>query len=46
VTFRFISAVVAVCCSTADAMVVWKSLIRATTRSISPIAVTALVVSV
>jgi hypothetical protein len=44
-TLRFISPVVAVCSSTAEAMVVWKSLIRAMTLEISSIAVTAPVVS-
>ncbi|WP_203781233.1 hypothetical protein [Actinoplanes rishiriensis] len=40
-TLRFISADVAVCSSTAEAIVVWKSLIRLTTSAISPIAETA-----
>jgi len=40
-TLRFVSPVVAVCSSTAEAIVVWKSLIRAMTRLICSIAVTA-----
>ena len=40
-TLRFISVVVAVCSSTAAAMVLWESLIRPMIEEISPIAATA-----
>ena len=40
-TLRFISVVVAVCSSTAAAMVLWESLIRPMIEEISPIARTA-----
>src|SRR3954469_24216876 len=45
VTLRLISLVVAVCSSTAEAIVVWVSLIWAMISEISPMAVTALLVS-
>src|SRR4051812_30540339 len=44
-TLRFISAVVVVCSSTAEAIVVWKSLICAMTREMSSMAAIAPVVS-